>query len=521
MSMMASGMTRTENDGSRAADQRGLSRILCNATGGVRSFASYARSALIRVDPRLFFVLCASTFACFSAAALADGPQEEKARSLVATLRKADDEGARRDLFALGARSLAPLAEGLETEADPAAWTRLEETFEGVLRARLQELDIRLGRAERDQQARAEASLPAADPQGETATAVKALEDEVRAARYAAAKELAREGVGRDDFSVEARHRLFLGLLARLKGDAGDPGLAPRLGALGPLVAPLLTAVLESGPAELKPIAERARDLANARFAKLLADDRAAAREFAAASLFGMGPLATPVLEKIAREGGPDERHRAERLLQQVKWSISEELYRKTGRLLEGFEKLPWPDRRFLAYELEKQGGPDAVPTLRRILERDESIGVRVAAAEALARQGDRLGFRFLTTLGLAPLTQAPELIAGIAMDQGIRYLQIRRYEKAIEEFKRVLELQPENEIAFYNLACAYALRSARDGAPADKDRAYDALERSIKLGFEDPDHIGKDEDLASLRDDARFHAILEKLKLKKAGEKK
>ncbi|HVY60086.1 MAG TPA: HEAT repeat domain-containing protein, partial [Planctomycetota bacterium] len=308
----------------------------------------------------------------------------------------------------------------------------------------------------------------------------------------------------------------------QLAADAqADPdALAARLANLGPLAAPLVQAALEGGPAGAKAAAAKARDLAVARFAKLLSDDADANRRFAADALFGLGDLATPALEKLATEGGPDERHRAERLLRRIRWSISEDLYRRTGTLLEGFEALPWRDRRFKVYELEKQGGAEAIPTLRVVLEKDPSPAVRVTAAECLARQGDPVGLLFLRAHDIALLTQEPGVIAAIAMDQGIRYLQIRRYEKALEEFQRVLALQPDNDIAHYNLACAFALRFARDQAAEDKDRAFEHLERSIQLGFDDDDHIAKDSDLDALHDDPRFHAIVEKLRAKKAQEK-
>ena len=74
---------------------------------------------------RLVLVLVLVLVAAPAPAEDARAPQEEKARSLVATLRRAEDETARRDLYALGAPSLVPLAQALGSEQDPAAWTRL------------------------------------------------------------------------------------------------------------------------------------------------------------------------------------------------------------------------------------------------------------------------------------------------------------------------------------------------------------------------------------------------------------
>jgi len=122
------------------------------------------------------------------------------------------------------------------------------------------------------------------------------------------------------------------------------------------------------------------------------------------------------------------------------------------------------------------------------------------------------MGLAYLARTGEKPLFESPEVAAAIAMDQGIRYLQIHRFDKAIGEFEKVLKIQPQNEIAYYNLACAYALKG-------DKERALEALERSVESGFEDPEHIEKDDDLASLRGEPRFQALVQKLKLKRATE--
>ncbi|MGH7293563.1 MAG: TPR end-of-group domain-containing protein, partial [Polyangiaceae bacterium] len=214
----------------------------------------------------------------------------------------------------------------------------------------------------------------------------------------------------------------------------------------------------------------------------------------------------------VSREGTPDERYRADRLLVRITWSISDDLYRKTGRLLEGFEARPWRERRAIAYEMEKQGGADALPTLRRILERDPSENVQAVAAESLARLGDPEGAAFLARMGAKPLVQSPEVLAGIALDQGNRYLEIRRFEQAIAEYNRVLEVQPKNQIALYNLACAYALMG-------DKERAFDYLQKTIDAGYDDFDYMDKDDDLRSLRDDPRYKRMGEAGRLKKQTE--
>jgi tetratricopeptide (TPR) repeat protein len=88
-------------------------------------------------------------------------------------------------------------------------------------------------------------------------------------------------------------------------------------------------------------------------------------------------------------------------------------------------------------------------------------------------------------------------------MRQGIQYLDLGRLERAEREFKQVLELEPDNEVGWYNLACTYA----RWGKV---DLALEHLERAVELGFDDVTHMESDTDLDNVRDDPRFRQILD-----------
>ncbi len=63
-------------------------------------------------------------------------------------------------------------------------------------------------------------------------------------------------------------------------------------------------------------------------------------------------------------------------------------------------------------------------------------------------------------------------------------------------------EARPETPYLWYNLACA----RARSGS---RGPALDALEQAVALGFDDRDLMASDEDLKSLRDEARFQALV------------
>ncbi len=85
----------------------------------------------------------------------------------------------------------------------------------------------------------------------------------------------------------------------------------------------------------------------------------------------------------------------------------------------------------------------------------------------------------------------------------GVRHAQ-QRYEEAIACYLRVLPgaPPPARARAVYNIACAHA-RLGRD------DDALTTLREAIDAGFRRAGFIEADPDLASLRDDGRFRALL------------
>jgi len=72
------------------------------------------------------------------------------------------------------------------------------------------------------------------------------------------------------------------------------------------------------------------------------------------------------------------------------------------------------------------------------------------------------------------------------------------RYEDAAARCRELMVLQPDDDGVRYNLACALA----RLGKTAD---ALEALKAAVDRGFADADHMGEDEDLASLRAEKGF----------------
>jgi tetratricopeptide (TPR) repeat protein len=67
---------------------------------------------------------------------------------------------------------------------------------------------------------------------------------------------------------------------------------------------------------------------------------------------------------------------------------------------------------------------------------------------------------------------------------------------------KRLVQLRPNDPLAYYNLACSYALLKS-------PDQALRTLRRAVELGYRDFHYMRKDSDLDSIRHDPRFRQLL------------
>jgi tetratricopeptide (TPR) repeat protein len=75
-------------------------------------------------------------------------------------------------------------------------------------------------------------------------------------------------------------------------------------------------------------------------------------------------------------------------------------------------------------------------------------------------------------------------------------------YTRALQLDRRLVRLVPENAIAWYNLACSYAVLGMIEPA-------FSTLQRSLELGYRFLDRLRKDPDLKTLRRDPRFLRLL------------
>jgi tetratricopeptide (TPR) repeat protein len=82
------------------------------------------------------------------------------------------------------------------------------------------------------------------------------------------------------------------------------------------------------------------------------------------------------------------------------------------------------------------------------------------------------------------------------------------RYEEGMAIDKRLVQLRPNDYLAFYNLACSYALLK-------QTDLAIKTLRKAVELGYRDFRYMKQDRDLESIRRDPRFRQILREFESK------
>jgi len=88
----------------------------------------------------------------------------------------------------------------------------------------------------------------------------------------------------------------------------------------------------------------------------------------------------------------------------------------------------------------------------------------------------------------------------------GDNYTKRGRYTEGLVVDERLSQLEPDNPLVFYNLACSYSLTD-------QCDRAADAIEKALDLGYADFKWMSKDPDLKKLRAHSRYKHIRELIK--------
>ena len=75
---------------------------------------------------------------------------------------------------------------------------------------------------------------------------------------------------------------------------------------------------------------------------------------------------------------------------------------------------------------------------------------------------------------------------------------------RALQLDHRLVRLEPERPVPWYNLACSYASLGMIEPA-------FSALQRSVELGYRHWRHMRRDPDLLPLRSDPRFIRLVHK----------
>ena len=88
-------------------------------------------------------------------------------------------------------------------------------------------------------------------------------------------------------------------------------------------------------------------------------------------------------------------------------------------------------------------------------------------------------------------------------LKDGGRFHLEKKYEKAIEEYKKATELKPDFASAWYNMACVYSLQNK-------KKEALENLKRAIEFDPKYKEMAKKDKDFKNLWEDEDFKKLVE-----------
>ena len=75
-------------------------------------------------------------------------------------------------------------------------------------------------------------------------------------------------------------------------------------------------------------------------------------------------------------------------------------------------------------------------------------------------------------------------------------------YGKAIDLFKKIIELRPEKAGAYYNISCLYARQNKIE-------ESIDWLKKAIEMGYKDWNLIRTDKDLENIRSTSYYKELI------------
>jgi len=239
-----------------------------------------------------------------------------------------------------------------------------------------------------------------------------------------------------------------------------------------------------------------------------LGADDYALREKATVRLIELGDAALPALKQAALSDDPEVAWRARDAARMIRWRISPQHWSRLGDLIEEFERggATGEDTATMQERIVRvvriACGDQSIPFLRQVIRSDLADPVKRAAAIMLADLG---------SAGLAVLMEEGVQIAGLdPYDAGVHvmignsFLGEANYERAEHHYLKALELEPDNYIAMYNMACVRSLQNRID-------EAIEWLRKSIDAGYDDFEWMEKDSDLDNIRKDERYQELIRK----------
>jgi len=93
----------------------------------------------------------------------------------------------------------------------------------------------------------------------------------------------------------------------------------------------------------------------------------------------------------------------------------------------------------------------------------------------------------------------------------GDLYTRTGRYQDGLGMDEKLYQLDPQNPVILYNLACSYSLTN-------QIDLSFRSLKKAINCGYDDLYHLEHDADLENLRKDLRFQKYYSNLHKKKTA---
>jgi tetratricopeptide (TPR) repeat protein len=189
--------------------------------------------------------------------------------------------------------------------------------------------------------------------------------------------------------------------------------------------------------------------------------------------------------------------HDAERALEHIERALAENPRLGRAHLIKGFALLELDD---------VAGACAAFQSAVPLVEDEDRMLARKNTAVLLGDLGRRA--EALTFLEQNVAEQPGSSVAWY--DLGLSLVKAGEHGRCIEAILRCLAIQPDVANAHYTIACAYALRSTTPRAQAgDVERALSSIKAAVELDEDLMDGIRDDDDFASIRNDARFVALV------------